>query len=1076
MALRDIDHESVRAWLAKAEQGEFATKARGGSSLPFSGTNSTQAAGNGGWFGDGRLGAFIGSGRLPGAKANYAAKAGQLHLNTVVSACVGWIIDNATQGIIQVAQRDPTTGLPDQDIIHPHPLITLLRKPNPYYSWRTLLTATIVSRKICGYAYWFKLQNGGGKTVGVRWIPPGLLSPKLPPNGMPSSTYIDTYLYKIGKYEKEIPADQIVHFRDGIDPSNERQGWSRLGSGLRSIVSVNEGETYTAAILQNMGVSPYLFTGFEGGVPLNLDDAEAQALEEEFHGATTSENRGRAMISKLPVSITPLGMSPQDMALTNILDRPVAFICSLLRVPPMVIGYPDDSRTYANMSEARSAGHEDCIVPLQDALADDIDHQLLPEFGDPEKQATTWDRSRTLALQEGEDDRANRATTILAGGFGFLNEAREMANLPPIPGADTILMVGGQFVDVSQVLKAAKEPPVAVKPEDETREDAAEDEGEPEDEEDNADAKIFGLGKKKPKPSEHADHGGKKPEGHWITTDEGRHMLIGGHGQVLEGGSHVPGIHHGEKPHEAERKPKETHEAPAAHAEHGHAEHEHHETIEATHVGKKVDKEHFKKTLAKVRNKHYEWERSLSKPEKHALANYQGSGGDYEAINGALRSGGHHESVPHIDSALAKNALHADHIVYRAASHEGVTHLNTLPDHQVVGAKIHDKGYLSTSLNRLKTKDFQADNAPTASFRIRVPKGTHAAFIDDLKRESGFAEHEVLLPRNGHLKVTGRISSKVNANGHTHHTYDAEFVPHDGDAKSVFIGAVYEVQPVPNRANRFHWLRGDKITVEERSGTRADIKAAKTPKDALSGGHWVTIEGRHRYIGKDGAIIAGGSHLPKHTKRVASPGSTVGGPEQAHGTEREKHIVAALGGKHVGRRNGKDQPLDGLVRSSGKRHGIEVKTLSKGSKRNITMHSDALLRKVKYQEKSKGRTVHTVAVDDRETYSGGKFKGSYSGHQLYYKRGAGAYALSKMHKVKDLHELRSLMHAKHEDLPAAAQHPNGEDWTPKGPARAKLVKQAEADHGGRKRRAQTLRDEGRSWAHRERAKKLAAKG
>ena len=732
MGLRDEDHENVRNWLAKAERGDFAeTKARGGNTLPFSGGGWGGYGGGNQWFGDGKLGAYIGSGRLPGAKANYHAKAGPLDKNVVVASCIGWIIDNAVQAVIQVAKRNPQTGIADKDVIHPHAMISMLRHPNPYYSWRTLLKSTVASRKICGYAYWYILRNYGGNPVGVRWLPPGTLNPKVPANGQVSSNYIDTYVYKVGSFKREIPAKDIVHFRDGINPSNERQGANRLEAGLRSICSVNEAETYTASILENMGVSPYLFTGIDSatGQPLDLDDATVQAMQEEFDGATTSQNRGRLAVFKDPVQVTPLGMSPQDMALTSILDRPVSFICSLLRVSPMVVGYPDEARTYSNMGEARSAGHEDCIVPLQDDLADDIDFQLLPEFGDPETQATTWDRSRTLALQEGQDERMNRAVSGWSGGVAFFNEARTAASLPPFPGADTLLLVGGQVVDMKQVIAAANEPPVEIKPEDVTREDDAEDEVENDD--------IAGI------------------------------------------------------------------------------------------------KRHF------------------NEPKKR---------------------------------------------------------------------------------------------------------------------------------------------------------------------------------------------KGD-----------------------LTGGHWVTVEGRHEYWGKNGKLMAGGSHLPQHTDRVPSPESIVGGPEQEHGTEREHHIVRALGGKHVGRRNGKDQPLDGVVRAGGKRHGLEVKTLSKGKKQNIVMHNDALLRKVKYQDKSSSRIVHTVAVDDRATYGGGKFSEHYSGHQLYYKRGAGAFPLSKMHKVKDLDELRSLMHAKHEDLPKSAQHEAGENWTPKGEARIKLEKNAKKDHEGRLTRQRVARSEGRGW-------------
>lgn len=248
----------------------------------------------------------------------------------------------------------------------------------------------------------------------------------------------------------------------------------------------------------------------------------------------------------------------------------------------------------------------------------------------------------------------------------------------------------------------------------------------------------------------------------------------------------------------------------------------------------------------------------------------------------------------------------------------------------------------------------------------------------------------------------------------------------------------------------------------------------------LSGGRWVTIKGHAVYI-KDGKIVAGGipgfthdlegtplhkpSHAPAIGKRTKarkskskdigekpakvrhaiSEGNIVGKAEHVYAEGNEKRVARLLSGKHLA----DNEPVDVVVHKDNKEHGIEVKTLAKGKKRTVTMHPDALLRKAEYAEADPNRTVHTVAIDHRDRFAKGAYAENHSGHELYYKRGAGAYALSKMHKVADHDELNRLIHARDEDLPEAAR---GE--LPKGKALDKLRSEAEKAHASRLKKDQ----------------------
>lgn len=183
-------------------------------------------------------------------------------------------------------------------------------------------------------------------------------------------------------------------------------------------------------------------------------------------------------------------------------------------------------------------------------------------------------------------------------------------------------------------------------------------------------------------------------------------------------------------------------------------------------------------------------------------------------------------------------------------------------------------------------------------------------------------------------------------------------------------------------------------------------------------------------------------------------GERVGKEEHVHSEHVEKLVARYLGGRIVPRVRGKQQATDverGL-------DGFEVKSLLKGDKDVISVHPDALLRKVMWENAEPGRVFHTVVVDERGTYADGAYNHKYSGHRLYYKRGSGRYTLSNMHQVRTWGELYALSKLPDEELP-----PKARGRLPSGEELIKLQDQAERAHESRLRkdraRKQRLRDE-----------------
>ena len=76
-------------------------------------------------------------------------------------------------------------------------------------------------------------------------------------------------MYRVNGKTYVLSKDDIIHYRDGIDPENDRFGLSGLSAVLREVFTDNEAATYSAAILRNMGVPSIIVTPKNPGVARN---------------------------------------------------------------------------------------------------------------------------------------------------------------------------------------------------------------------------------------------------------------------------------------------------------------------------------------------------------------------------------------------------------------------------------------------------------------------------------------------------------------------------------------------------------------------------------------------------------------------------------------------------------------------------------------------------------------------------------------------------------------------------------------------------------------------------------------
>jgi len=371
-----------------------------------------------------------------GTRGDYTRKAGNPLHSSLVMAPLAWLMRNGQQAVPRIRRRGEGDAL---DTIHPgdkaNPgaarLLEVLDAPNDHYDGATLIAATIADLALNDNAYWLKIRNRLDGVVQLWWAPDAFMEPRRRED---SGNFIDYYAYTVGGAEMQVAVEDVVHFRDGMDPENPMKGMPKMRAVLREVFTDNEAAAYTANMLKNMGVpgliiSPESVNGFADPIAEDIDE-----LKQEIEQLTTGANRGRALVLKRPTRVDTIGFDPSKMNARDMRRVPEERMSGVIGVPAIVssFGAGLDRSTFANMGEAREAAAEEGLVPKWQLMARTIRHQLLPDFeGDAAREMLVdFDTSEVRVMREDEDKKVDRAVKLVQAGVAEVAEGRAAAGLP----------------------------------------------------------------------------------------------------------------------------------------------------------------------------------------------------------------------------------------------------------------------------------------------------------------------------------------------------------------------------------------------------------------------------------------------------------------------------------------------------------------------------------------------------------------------------------------------------------------------------------------------------------------------
>lgn len=364
----------------------------------------------------------------PGTNRDYRQLAGDLTESSAVMTCIRWIVRVWPEAPLRVYRETEEDKL---EVMRDHPLELLIHDPNPHYDASTLWMGALLSWFLDGNAYWWINSNAVGQPAELVYLPHHLVEPRWEPNGR---EFISYYEYNPDGQPIRLPVEEVMHFRDGQDPWNQRKGQSYLKSVLREVWTDNEGANFSASLLGNMGIpgvliSPDPTTMDKGGrISFNRDDAEN--IKVDWMRKTQGDERGKPITHSIPLKVQTFAFSPEQMVTRDLRRIPEERISALIGIPAVVVGLGAglDRSTYNNVSEAREQAYENCIIPTQHVFASQLTKKLLPMFGTVDRSLRCqFDIKNVRVLQKDENELMQQVTV----GYekGVLTRARALEKL-----------------------------------------------------------------------------------------------------------------------------------------------------------------------------------------------------------------------------------------------------------------------------------------------------------------------------------------------------------------------------------------------------------------------------------------------------------------------------------------------------------------------------------------------------------------------------------------------------------------------------------------------------------------------
>jgi len=315
-----------------------------------------------------------------------------------------------------------------------HPLLNLVRRPNPRQDGASFLEAVASHLLLAGNAYIESVtlgREGGAEGFQVRELyalRPDHMKLVAGADGWPQA-----YDYTVGgrtvRFDQSAALPPILHLTL-FNPVDDHYGMSPIEAAAVAIDTHNAAAGWNKALLDNAArpSGALVYAGADGAVLTGAQHERIkQAFSEQYQGAA---NAGRPLVLEGGLDWKPMSLTPRDMDFLEAKHAAAREIALAFGVPPMLLAIPGDN-TYANYQEAHRAFWRQSVLPLAARIACALTNWLAPAFGDGLVLAADTDRVEALS-----SDRAALWERVSNATFLTVNEKRLATGYGVVDGGD----------------------------------------------------------------------------------------------------------------------------------------------------------------------------------------------------------------------------------------------------------------------------------------------------------------------------------------------------------------------------------------------------------------------------------------------------------------------------------------------------------------------------------------------------------------------------------------------------------------------------------------------------------------
>lgn len=316
-----------------------------------------------------------------------------------------------------------------------HPLLTLLRQPNPMQGGSELFEALYGFYLIAGNAYLECIAPGGASPRELWTLRPDRMRVIPGKQGLP-----EAYRYQVGGQSVDFRADPLTGQADvlhvkAFHPLDDWYGMSPMEAAAFSIDQHNDAAKWNASLLQSSGrpSGALVYKPAHADMAEHLTEEQRRALKDEIESYYNGPaNAGRPLVLEGGLDWREMSLSPKDMDWLAGKDVSAREIALAFHVPAQLIGV-QGSLTFANFEQARLALFDDAILPLLDHMKGELNNWLAPRFG--RDITVDYDLDGVEALGPRREKTWERVTRA---DFMTVNEKRKVFGLPPLADGDRL--------------------------------------------------------------------------------------------------------------------------------------------------------------------------------------------------------------------------------------------------------------------------------------------------------------------------------------------------------------------------------------------------------------------------------------------------------------------------------------------------------------------------------------------------------------------------------------------------------------------------------------------------------------